>query len=83
MGELASQINPIVTGWMNYFGRFYRSQPYPVLQRINTYLMRWAGKKHKRLRPCKRFKAWWPGVLDREPGLFAHWAWVRAFAGLR
>ena len=42
---------------MNYYGRFYRSQLYPILQRINTYLMRWAGKKYRRLRPYKRFKA--------------------------
>ena len=35
---------------MNYYGRFYRSRLYPLFQRINTYLMRWAGKKYKRLR---------------------------------
>lgn len=68
---------------MNYYGRFYRSQMYPLLQRINTYLMRWAGKKYKRLRSYKRFAAWWSGVLDRDPGLFAHWAWTRGSAGLR
>jgi hypothetical protein len=39
--QLAGQINPIVAGWMNYYGRFYRSQLYPLLHRINTYLMRW------------------------------------------
>ncbi len=71
-------------GWMNYYGRFYRSQLYPLLQRINTDLMRWAGKKYRRLRPYKRFKAWWSGLLDREPRLFAHWAWgVNSLAGMR
>ena len=64
-------------------GRFCRSQLYPLLQRINTCLMRWAGKKYRRLRPYKRFKAWWSGLLDREPRLFAHWAWVRGIAGMR
>ncbi len=83
LDELAAEINPIVAGWMNYYGRFYRSQLYPLLQRINTYLMRWAGKKYKRLRSYKRFKAWWFGILDRDPALFAHWRWVRTFAGLR
>ena len=83
LGELAEWIDPIVAGWMTYYGRFYRSQLYPLLQRINTYLMRWAGKKYRRLRPYKRFKAWWSGLLDREPRLFAHWAWVRGIAGMR
>ena len=67
-------------GWMNYYGRFYRSALYPLLQRINTYLMRWARKKYKRLRGLQTS----PGVvdrasLDRDPRLFAHWAWVRTF----
>ena len=83
LGELAALINPVVAGWMNYYGRFYRSQLYPLLQRINTYLMRWAGKKYRRLRPYKRFEAWWSGLLDREPRLFAHWTWVDSPAGMR
>jgi RNA-directed DNA polymerase len=83
LNELAKAINPIVAGWMNYYGRFYRSQMHPLLQRINTYLMRWAAKKYKRLRSYKRFKAWWLGIIDRDPKLFAHWAWTRELAGLR
>lgn len=83
LDELAEEINPIVAGWMNYYGRFYRSKLYPLLQRINTYLMRWAGQKYRRLRSYKRFTKWWFGVVDRVPELFAHWRWVRTFAGLR
>ena len=48
--DLARWINPIVSGWMNYYGRFYRSQLYPLLRRINAYLVRWMRKKYKRLR---------------------------------
>lgn len=80
--ELADWINPIVSGWMTYYGRFYRSQLYPLLRRINTYLMRWARKK-KRLRSYKRFRAWWTGLVQRAPGLFKHWAWDREFVWAR
>jgi len=83
LDEIADWINPVVRGWMHYYGRFNRSQMIPLLQRVNTYLMRWAGRKYKRLRSYKRFKAWWFGIIDREPELFAHWKWVRTFAGLR
>ena len=79
LDELADWINPVVAGWMNYYGRFYRSQLYPLLRRVNTYLARWARKKYKRLRSFKRRRAWWTGVVDREPGLFRHWAWEREF----
>ncbi|WP_327289068.1 group II intron reverse transcriptase/maturase [Streptomyces sp. NBC_01198] len=81
--ELADWINPIVSGWMTYYGRFYRSQLYPFLRRINTYLMRWARKKYKRLRGYKRFRAWWTGLVQRAPGLFKHWAWDREFVWTR
>jgi RNA-directed DNA polymerase len=77
--DLAEWINPIVRGWMQYYGQFYRSALHPLLRRINTYLMRWARRKYKRLRALKRFNKWWAGLLDREPKLFAHWAWVRGY----
>jgi group II intron reverse transcriptase/maturase len=83
LDDLADRLNPVVRGWMQYYGRFRRSGLYPLLQRINTYLMRWAGRKYKRLRSYKRFKAWWFGITDRDPELFAHWRWVRTFAGMR
>jgi RNA-directed DNA polymerase len=79
LDDLAGWLNPIVAGWMNYYGRFYRSAMYPLLRRVSLYLRRWAGKKYKRLRTLKRFKRWWAGLLEREPGLFVHWRWVRAF----
>ena len=77
--RLARWVNPVVRGWMNYYGEFNRFEMYSLLQRINTYLMRWARKKYKRLRTWKRFKSWWRGLTEREPELFAHWAWMRAY----
>ncbi len=79
LNELAQAINPIVAGWINYYGLFGRIQMYPLLSRVNTYLMRWARNKYKRLRGYKRFRQWWTGLLDREPGLFTHWSLTRTF----
>ena len=76
--DLARWLNPIVGGWMQYYGQSYRSELYPLLRRVNLYVRRWAGKKYKRLRTYKRFKRWWTGLLTRVPGLFRHWQWVRA-----
>jgi len=55
-----------------------RSQLYPLLRRVNSYLRRWAARKYKRLWAYKRFKKWWAGIQQREPGLFAQWQWSRA-----
>jgi len=77
LNELAAWLNPIVAGWMNYYGRYYWTVMDPLLQRVNAYLRRWAGKKY--LRAHKRFKRWWTGLQGREPGQFAHWRWARAY----
>lgn len=79
LAELAEWMNPVIRGWMNYYGKFYRTELYALLRRINTYLMRWARRKFKRLRAFKRFKSWWNGLLKREPKLFVHWAWTSEF----
>jgi RNA-directed DNA polymerase len=79
LDDLARWLNPIVSGWMHYYGRYHRSALHPLLRRINAYLRRWAAKKYKRLQTLKRFTAWWTGLRTRQPGLFSHWQWVYRF----
>jgi RNA-directed DNA polymerase len=73
--DLARKINPIVRGWMQYYGAFYRSALYPLLERINAYLMRWIRKKHERLRGRKKARTAWNRAVKERPRYFAHWAW--------
>jgi RNA-directed DNA polymerase len=75
-GDLARRINPIVRGWMQYYGAFHRSALYPLLSRINAYLVRWIRNKYKRLRAVKKAITCWRGITERYPRLLAHWAWV-------
>jgi group II intron maturase len=72
--ELAQEINPIVRGWINYYGHFYRSWLIRSLRRIDDFLVRWAMRKYKRLRG-KLSRAWdlLHAVQRRQPQLLAHW----------
>jgi RNA-directed DNA polymerase len=79
--ELARAINPIVHGWMQYYGAFYRSVLHPLLQRINAYLMRWLRRKYRRLRGFHKAMTCWQDITTRCPRLFAHWQWTRGFWG--
>jgi len=79
LDQIARWINPIVRGWLQYYGRYYRSELYVLCKRINTYLMRWARKKYKRLHGFKKAHAWWTSVGARHPRLFTHWAFTRGF----
>ncbi len=74
LGDLARMFNPIVQGWINYYGRFYKSMLYPILRRINDYLVRWATQKYKRLhRHADRARRWLHAVAGRAHALFVHW----------
>jgi group II intron reverse transcriptase/maturase len=76
LADLAIWLNPIITGWMNYYGRYRRTAMRPLLEQINLYLRRWAGRKYKRLKAYKRFKQWRIRIAAHQPRLFAHWQWV-------
>jgi RNA-directed DNA polymerase len=72
--DLARMVNPVVRGWMNYYGRFYRSALYPLLDRINTYLLRWIQKKY-RVGMKQALRRLARGHTSR-PKYFAHWTWA-------
>ena len=57
-------------------GAFYRSALYPLLTRINAYLLRWLRKKHPRLRGREKAQDAWARACQQRPRYFAHWAWV-------
>ena len=61
LDDLARWLNPIVAGWMNYYGRFYRLAMAPLLQRVSSYVRRWTGKKYRRLRTSSGSSGGGPG----------------------
>jgi RNA-directed DNA polymerase len=72
--NLARLVNPVAQGWMNFYGRFYRSKCIQVLRHINEALAAWARRKYKRFRRRERASVHWlGGIARREPALFAHW----------
>jgi RNA-directed DNA polymerase len=75
--EVARQINPVVRGWMHYYGRYCRSALIPVLRQVEMALTGWAMRKFKKLHR-RRLKAldWLTRVRKATPNLFAHWAAV-------
>jgi RNA-directed DNA polymerase len=77
--DIAAWINPRVRGWITYYGRFFRSALEPLLRRINSYLVRWARRKYKRLRSYKKVRKWWDRLTARQPRMFAHWKIMTGF----
>ena len=72
--DLAKMMNPVLNGWIGYYGRFRRSAIVPALRTINPALRVWAMRKYKRFKHrYQQAMAWLHRIALKEPGLFAHW----------
>jgi RNA-directed DNA polymerase len=73
--EVAEMVNRIVAGWINYYGRFYKSLLVSFLaDRINPHLVKWAQRKFKHLHrsPAKARKRL-ADIASAHPNIFVHW----------
>jgi len=80
--EVAEKINPVVRGWLNYYGTYCRSAMRQILHQIDLALTAWAMKKYRWLhrRRVESFR-WLDRVRKVSPGLFAHWNAAVAHGG--
>ncbi|WP_353026839.1 group II intron maturase-specific domain-containing protein [Mesorhizobium sp. M0991] len=81
--DLAKLIDPVVRGWLNYYGRYYRSECVNVLQHVNEVLAQWVRRKYKRFKHRKTAATYWLGRLaKRDPDILYLWKiGVRPTAG--
>jgi len=81
--SLAQWINPYLRGWVNYYGRFYRSELGKPMLQVEHYLIRWIQRKYKKstgslgIRAALRYLG---QVRKYKPHLFEHWrqGWIWA-----
>jgi RNA-directed DNA polymerase len=72
--DVAREVNPVLTGWVNYYGRFHRSALYAVFDTLDQYLERWVRRKYKKLKyKVSRARELLVKIRQRRPDLFAHW----------
>jgi len=72
--EIAEKYNPIIRGWLNYYGRYGRKELARVLEHMNYHLYFWIKRKYKKykFKPHKAMKCL-RKIADRNPTLFRHW----------
>jgi len=77
MSELAEMINPMVRGWIAYYGSFYPEPLKRFLVRIDLRLGRWARNKYRKLRGRKRRSwNWLKRYRTTFPKMFVHWDYL-------
>jgi RNA-directed DNA polymerase len=73
--DISRIFNPVIRGWVTYYGSYYKTALYPLFDQLNCALRNWAMRKYKRLRGKKRRARYWLGrIARRQPYLFAHWS---------
>jgi len=71
---IAQKLNPMIRGWINYYGKFRMSSLHKVFKLLNQRLVRWARKRYKRYKTSiKRAYKWLARVQEQYPYLFYHW----------
>ncbi len=69
--ELRARFNPLIQGWVRYYGRFHPSALQHALRTLDYHLVRWAQCKYKRLRGhVTRAWRWLNQLRLGEPTLF-------------
>ncbi len=71
---IAQYLNPMIRGWINYYGKFRRSELHKVFRLLTKRLIRWARKRYKRYKTSltKAYK-WFERIRKQFPYLFYHW----------
>jgi group II intron reverse transcriptase/maturase len=73
--DIARRLNPVLRGWIEYYGRYNPSALYPLYRYINKTLVAWAMRKYKWLRRHKtRASIWAQSLPQKFPNLFVHWS---------
>jgi group II intron reverse transcriptase/maturase len=74
LADIARQTNPLLRGWIAYYGRYAPSALAPLLRYVNLTLLAWAMRKFKRFKAHKiRAGKFLQRLAADKPDLFAHW----------
>ncbi|GAD24546.1 group II intron reverse transcriptase/maturase [Acidovorax sp. MR-S7] len=74
LADVARLYNPVIQGWWQYYGAFYKTAMLGIFQHIDRALERWARRKYKALHRGKRASAEWLDKMQAvAPMLFHHW----------
>lgn len=72
--DIAKWYNPILRGWIQYYGCYHRTELGSVMRNFDQTLIDWAMHKYKKLKKHKtRAAQFMQTIKNAKPKLFEHW----------
>jgi len=77
--ELANILNPVVRGWIEYYGAFFQSELIFLVHHLDKLIYRWVIRKYKKQGSnFKKADNWVKRIKSAKPNYFVHWSLLRA-----
>ena len=73
INELSKDYNSKLLGWLNYYGRYYKTAMNFISQQMRFQLAKWARRKYKKIKSRRKAEKLIRQIRENEPNLFAHW----------
>lgn len=70
--SFAKVLNPKIRGWINYFGKFFKTRVIRIFEYLDGLVRNWISKKYKiksKAQTYEKFKR----IVEETHGLFYHW----------
>ena len=74
LDQISEIFNPVLRGWIEYYGRYCRSELNLVFKHFNSTIVAWLMRKYDKFKGHKiQAGKFLRSIALRNPNLFAHW----------
>lgn len=74
LSDIAEKYNPVIRGWLNYYGKYGKRELANVLESINSHLCFWIRRKYKKYKKrAMQARKYLFRIANKFSSLFEHW----------
>ncbi len=72
--DISNMFNPVLRGWLQYYGQFYPSALRRIWRNFNRYLVQWVRRKYKKMaKHWTQARRYIDRIARANDHLFVHW----------
>jgi RNA-directed DNA polymerase len=75
LSEIQEELNIYIRGFINYFGKFYKSATYRFLHKVDWLITKWVRNKYRKTK--KEAYKWLRALYKSNNEYFVHWQHIK------